>query len=155
MSQGKVNRRDFLRLCLLSAASAGVAACERVTPTTVLPEPSSTPTLQPGSSHIKLKGGGDAWTWNKVVSGYLDNPADCKSLIVSVNGTEVEAALSKDVASAGSPSFSASVPLEEGDNRVMGICQRSDGQEEKSDMSHFQERLHRIPTAKININLDG
>jgi cyclomaltodextrinase / maltogenic alpha-amylase / neopullulanase len=154
MNSGKVNRKEFLRLLLLAVAGASAVACEPVSPTlTAVPEPSSTPTLAPGS-RIKLNGDGDAWTWNKVVYGHLDNTANCKSLLVSANGIDVKAAVSKDSDSTDNSTFSATIPLVEGDNRVIAVCQLNSGQEEKSDMNHFQERLRRTPAARINITVE-
>jgi glycosidase len=98
---------------------------------------------------------GDAWTWYKVITGKLANPSECKSLLVSVNGAEVNAALDEGSASDGSSTFSATLPLSEGENRVRAICQRKDGQEEKSDMNSIQERLRRTPRAAIDITVNG
>src|SRR6266498_4309130 len=157
MSLGKLHRREFLRLCLLAAGSAGLAACEpttlAITPTPIA-EPSSTPTVRQ-SAHIKLNEGGDAWTWNKVVRGHLNDAANCKSLLINANGADVEVALSGVIDSKGNSTFSASIPLIEGDNRVVAICRCVDGQEEKSDMNSIQERLRRTPTAAIKIIVDG
>ena len=156
MNPGKVNRKDFLRLLLLSAAGAGAAACEPTSPTstaTALPAPSSTPTL-PLGTHLKLNSHGDAWTWNKAVTGTVTNASECKSLLVSANSVEVQAAL-EGANSNGDSTFSANVPLVEGDNRIVAVCQRKDGREEKSDMNSIQERLHRTPMAMINITVNG
>jgi cyclomaltodextrinase len=155
MTPGKINRKDFLRLLLLSAAGAGLVACEPASPTSILvTEPSSTPTLPPGY-RIRLDAGGDAWTWNKVVTGRVANASDCKSLLINANGADVEAALSDNPDSNGSSTFSANIPLVEGDNRIGAICQRKDGQEEKSAMNSIQERLHPTPIAMINITVNG
>src|SRR5919206_3443431 len=114
MNSGKVNRKDFLRLLLLSAAGAGVAACEPTLSTsTIVPEPSITPTLPPGD-RIELNMTGDAWTWNKVITGRLANASECKSLLVSINGAEVNADLNEGSDSSGSSTFSATLPLSEG-----------------------------------------
>src|SRR5512146_3044981 len=130
MMDHKFNRRDFLRLCLLSAASTGLAACERK-PTIATLLPSAVPTAKPGSS-IHLNTDGDAWVWKKTVRGYLSDASNCKSILLDVNGSQFPAALSGAKNSTGKPMFSAEVELTPGENRLTAICQRPDGQEELS-----------------------
>ena len=65
------------------------------------------------------------------------------------------AMLSDNPDSNGSSTFSANIPLVEGDNRIAAICQRKNGQEEKSDMNSIQERLHPTPLAMIHITVSG
>ncbi|RPI33882.1 MAG: hypothetical protein EHM70_04700, partial [Chloroflexota bacterium] len=150
----KLNRRDFLRLCVITATGVVVYACEQSLPLEATHTPSATPGVTPSptpglSGKIELEGWqADAWTWVKDVRGKLSGNEPCEDVIITVNGNYFPATLDSD-------RFSASIQLSEGDNRIYAVCRRPDGQEDKSMMLHYYERLRKSPKAIIQIKMDG
>jgi cyclomaltodextrinase / maltogenic alpha-amylase / neopullulanase len=159
----KLNRKGFLRVCAVAAAGSAVAACQGVLPEEVLPTPTPTtsptatspapsPTPQAGGELLLNGDGADAWTWVKQVKGKINGPVDCQEISISVNGLEYPA-------SREDGEFSASVPLAEGENRILAICRDSSAEtglhsELRSNPILFYERLRKVPTARISISLE-
>src|SRR5512142_230147 len=151
MPRDPLNRRDFLRLCLLTAASAGLGGCGGRSPISAT-GPTLVPTLPPGS-RVRLVTRGDVWTWQKKVVARLAGGADCQRLAIRANGSELPAALGSGPGRM--PAFSASIPLTEGQNELVAICTRPDGQEEFSQMNTIQQKLRDVPKAIIAISLNN
>ncbi|HKG54071.1 MAG TPA: hypothetical protein VKB04_07395, partial [Anaerolineales bacterium] len=151
MERVPLERRDFLRLCVVAAGSVLAAACQKAvqeiaTETEAIG--TSTATASPGSDvKVSLTGKDqDVWAWTKQVKGKLTG--ECKDLVVSVNGREFETQPDDE-------NFVAEVRLSEGENRVSATCRQSDGGEIQSNMLNYTERLRQTPTAVINISIDG
>jgi glycosidase len=145
--ENPLNRRGFLRLCVVAAGGTVIAACQQslqdlATATTVIPTP--TPKL---ITKIDLLGANqDVWIWTKPVEVAVSGP--CQSLVVEVNGREFE----------GKPqgeTFTTDIQFSSGLNRVTAACKQSDGIEIRSNMLNYTERLRQVPTAVINIALEG
>ena len=137
MADKTLNRSDFLRLSLVLAGGAFVAACGE---TELEPTPTKGIILKSG---IRLNGSKvDAWTFHKKVTGSLENPASCQAVFVANNGTRVDALLD------GS-SFSAEVPIHPGANSVSAVCRHEDEQQEWSPTMTITGPLQQRPTALI------
>jgi glycosidase len=140
-----LNRRDFLRLSLVLAGSAFIAACKEM-------QTEPAPALTKGNmlkSGIQLNGSNaDAWTFRKAVRGSLENPAACREVFVDNDSTRVEAHLE------GS-SFSAEVPIRPKTNSVTAVCQHEGEQEESSPSISITGRLEQRPTAIIIASLSN
>ena len=137
-----LNRRDFLRLSLVLAGGAFIAACGK---TELEPTPTKGILLKSG---IRLNGSdADAWTFRKMVMGSLENPAACQAVFVD-NNTRVEALLD------GS-SFSAEVPIWPGSNPLQAVCKQTSEEEELSTEINFTGRLTQRPTAIITPSLSN
>ena len=85
-------------------------------------------------------GGGDAFTWNKIVSG----TADCGSVTLSVNDTT-------ETVPVESSSFETRVALQPGPNVILGSC----GDEADAAEIVFDQRLEIHPTAWIDLEVRG
>lgn len=146
MENPSLNRRGFLRLCVLSVGGTILAACQQRLeglPTAAFESPTSTSNPIVG---IRQAGSDqDAWTWIKKIS--VEVSADCESTVVNVNGREFETQLENEM-------FTAEVSLSPGLNRIHAICKQSDGKEIRSNMLHYTERLRQVPTAVISITSD-
>jgi len=138
----KLKRREFLHLCLLTAGGAVLSACEQASSW------QSTPTSLPVAKIELDSWQADAWAWHKEVHGRIGGVEACEAIQINVNGVDFPAALQDG-------RFSASVALSEGENKIIAICRKPDGQEEKSLMLHYYERLRKAPKAVIQIRLDG
>jgi cyclomaltodextrinase / maltogenic alpha-amylase / neopullulanase len=161
MEEEMLNRKGFLRVCAVAAAGSSLAACDRVFPVegTPIPEqptsPPPTPTSAPvePAGEILLNGGtADAWTWVKQVNGKITGSLDCQEFVINVNNREF-------VSSREDGTFSASIPLTEGENRVLAICRTSDHSDGtksviSSNLLLYQERLRQIPSARIRLAVD-
>jgi len=103
-------------------------------------------TTEVSDARITLWGGDvDAWAWTRRVQG----ESRCQvggTVSVSVNGREVEA--ERD-----GPIFSALVPLDEGDNRIVARCRHPDEGSCGSAAITITQRLVRRPTARISIEV--
>jgi cyclomaltodextrinase / maltogenic alpha-amylase / neopullulanase len=143
MADRLIHRREFLRLSLVMAGGALAAACQKA-------QSGLTPTATQGislKSGIHLNGGNaDAWTFSKLVSGSLENPAACRAIWIDNGGVRVQAGLDGQ-------SFSASVPIQSGANPLTGVCQHQDEEEELSPGITFTGRLQQRPTAIIAASL--
>src|SRR5512133_3927525 len=131
--ENPLNRRGFIRLCMVAAGGAVVAACQQslqqiATATAVLP--TSTPK---SITNLRLLGADqDVWTWVKPVTGAVSG--ECQSLVVDINGSEFEAQLQSEA-------FKTDVTLSSGMNRVSAVCKQLDEVEIRSNMLNYTERL--------------
>src|SRR5919108_3536075 len=141
MEKPHLNRRDFLRLCVISAGGAIVPACEQtiteVIGTTTV-SPSSTPTVK-----LSLGTNVDAWTWVKQIRVGVSE-GECERVLLHVNGGEFQAQPEGD-------SFTADVQLSEGENQVTAACIQPGGGEVRSAPVVYTGRLRQVPTAVIQI----
>jgi glycosidase len=156
-----INRRDFLRLCLLTSVAAVSAACRRANsePDSPAPTPESTPVAESQTAGSTPETGpacevelgsedADIWAWSKQLTGQVTGLEDCLSVMLLVNSVNVE--VSQD-----GENFSADVPLAEGENEVTAVCQCADGQEGTPQMVTFTGRLTQRPKAIIQPRLEG
>lgn len=148
MQKAPLNRRGFLRLCVVAAGGTIAAACQQAL--SELPAEAATATPSPGSEvKVSLAGADqDVWTWVKPVKVGLAEPEKCQGVIVYVNGREVEARPEGEY-------FTADVRLSAGENRVWAACKQPGGGEIRSNMLNYTERLRQAPKAAIQITLDG
>ena len=145
-----LNRRDFLRLCVITAGSAIATACQKaLTDATAVPFgtstafPSATPSLK-----LSLAGGNqDAWTWAKQVKVGVSE-GECERVVVQANGRQFETQAQGQV-------FTAEVRLSAGENQVSATCLQPGGGEVRSDPVIYTGRLRQVPTAVIHIALEG
>jgi glycosidase len=149
MEKAPLSRRGFLRLCVVAAGSAMVAACQKAlqelgTATPVVGTSTAVPSPLP-TTKLSLTGA-DAWTWLKPVK--VGVTGKCESVFVTANGHNFQAQPEGDY-------FKAEVGLAAGENQVNATCLGSEGAEIKSDSVIYTERLRQVPTAIIQINLDG
>ncbi|RPI86235.1 MAG: hypothetical protein EHM41_09230 [Chloroflexi bacterium] len=162
VSKDKLNRKDFLKFCALTTTGIVLSSCQRVLPAESTPTPTipaanpTTPAIQAVNTPtpdiprgIEITGwNADAWSWTKEVRGRLKGEISCQDVSLIVNGAEFEATVDGE-------NFKASIPLTEGENRIIAVCKREQGVEE-SFMLHYYERLHNNPKAVIQISLkDG
>ena len=142
-----ISRRGFLRLCVITAGGAVIAACQQALQD-VATATEAVSTLTPVSpTKINLIGAKqDVWVWNKLVK--VEVSGECQSVIVHVNHGEVEATPEGEI-------FTADLKLSAGENQVSAVCKQSNGSEIRSNMLNYTERLRQAPTAVIDIALDG
>src|SRR5512147_2280924 len=118
MADQPLNRRDFLRLSLVLAGSA-LASCQGIVP-------GSTPTDAKGNmpkSAFQLNGGdADAWSYDKLIKGFLKDPSACRAVWID-NGRADSARVQ---ATLDGQAFSASVPTQPGSNSLKAVCQKAD-----------------------------
>jgi cyclomaltodextrinase / maltogenic alpha-amylase / neopullulanase len=150
MENTPLNRRSFLRLSVVAAGSALMAACQQalrgIAPETEAVEATASPSPQPGVK-VSLTGADqDVWTWIKPVKVQVSG--ECEGVVVYVNGREFEAQPEGEY-------FTADIRLSEGENRVSAACRELGGGEIQSNMLDYTERLRQVPTAVIQIALDG
>ena len=145
MDKTPLNRRDFLRLCVLAAGGAVAAACgktitEIVGTSTVSPSPAPAVKLSLGTNL-------DAWTWVKQMKVGVSE-GECEKVILSVNGQNFQARPEGDY-------FIADIQLSEGENQITASCVQPGGGEVTSEPVVYTGRLRQAPTAIINIALEG
>src|SRR5688572_15568062 len=135
MRQKKFSRRDFLRLSSTAAAAALAAAYG---PMRFVSAQSDT------EEAIVLSGGkAEVWAWQTVVAG---RAADCTSVMVNANDTNIETAVTEG-------QFSVTVPIAEGENSITAACQ--EGEAVMSEPLVYTGRLRDVPRSNISISLDG
>jgi cyclomaltodextrinase len=149
MQKTPLSRRGFLRLCVVAAGSAIAAACQKALQniaTETVGTSTVSPSPEPGVK-VSLTGADqDAWTWVKPVKVGVEG--ECESVVVYVNGREFEAWRDGEY-------FTAEVNLSEGENLVNAVCRQRGGEEIRSNMLDYTERLRQVPKAVIQIALDG
>ena len=148
MKKSLISRRGFMHLSVIAAGSVIAAACqESLTPTSAI----QTSTLVPSpTSPVKLTfpgGNVDAWTWVKQVKVGVSE-GTCERVLIQVNGQALEAQPEGE-------SFTAEVQLAEGQNQVNATCILPGGAEVQPDPVTYTARLRQVPTAIINIALEG
>jgi glycosidase len=145
-----LTRRGFLRLSAIAAGSAVVAACQRaLQDLATATEAIATITVSPESS-VKLSvlgGNQDVWAWVRQVKIGVSE-GECEQAIVRVNGQEFETQPAGET-------FTAEVRVFTGENQVSAACLQPGGGEVRSDPVVYTGRLRQIPTAVIQITLDG
>jgi cyclomaltodextrinase / maltogenic alpha-amylase / neopullulanase len=135
-----LDRRGFLRLCVLAVGGAFVAACQqRLNDVAVMTEVPPSPTLS-----IKASDQG-VWTWVKPVRVVVSGK--CEAVLIRVNNREFTATQAGD-------EFTADVELTAGENRLNAACRQLDGTEVQSNMLNYTERLRQVPRAVITIALN-
>jgi len=92
--------------------------------------------------------GGDAWTWDKELSGTCAGCADQAAISLRVNGQTFPAERKGD-------SFSATVGLQSGENQVVAAAALPDGTEVKSTPVTYTVRLDPRPTARLIATIEG
>src|SRR5688572_5883761 len=146
MDKAPLTRRGFLRLSVVAAGSVIAAACQKA-----LTEAIGTSTASPSptpSVKVSLTGADqDAWTWFKQVKVGIAE-GECESVIIHVNGQQFEAQREGET-------FTADVKLSAGENQVSAACLLPGGAEILSDPVIYTGRLRQVPTAVIQIALDG
>lgn len=146
METPPLTRRSFLRLSVVAAGSVLAAACQRASTPVVLTSTaaaSSTP-----SAKLRVNNGNvDAWTWVRQIRVGVSE-GECERVLLQVNGQQFEAKPDGD-------SFTAEVPLSEGENIVSATCTTPAGEEVPSEPVVYTERLRQVPTATIQISLES
>jgi glycosidase len=145
-----LDRRGFLRLCAVTAGGAVLAACQQalhnITPTTQ-GTPTSTASPEP-TVKLKLGGGNqDVWAWTKQVKVQISE-GECEGIILDVNGQQVEAQPQDGF-------FTAEVGLSSGENKISALCLLPGSVEIQSEPVIYTARLRQVPTATIQLALDG
>jgi cyclomaltodextrinase / maltogenic alpha-amylase / neopullulanase len=144
MKKAPLTRRDFLRLSLVTAGSVIAAACQKALPEAV---GTAVPSLTPSVKLSLANGSQDAWTWVKQVKVRVSE-GECERVVIQANGQPFEAQPEGEF-------FSADVALLEGENQVNALCLQPGGSEISSEPVTYTARLRQVPTAVIQIGLDG
>lgn len=145
--ENSLNRRGFLRLCVVAAGGVVVAACQQslqdiATATQAIPTGTPLPRAK-----INLTGTDqDVWIWSKPVQVKVSG--ECEKAVVEVDGTPFEAQPELEA-----ETFVAEVKFSPGENQVSATCVQPDGVEIRSNMLNYTERLRQVPTALIEIAL--
>jgi cyclomaltodextrinase len=143
MPEQALNRREFLRLSMVLASGALVAACQEIGPGT----PPAKGTMHPPK--IQLSGSNtDVWAFHKQVRGSMQDPSACQAVLIENNDARVQTALQEYI-------FSAEVPIRPGSNVLRAVCQGADNQEEPSQEITFTGRLQQRPRATIAVSLSN
>ena len=162
MNNQSINRREFMRLGLLTALMAISAACRRENSQSDSPTPGagstsiaenqatgSPPPSADSACEVQLdSAGAEVWAWRKHVSGQVTGLDNCLAVMMMVNSVDVEVSQEGE-------SFSADVPIAEGENEVTAVCHCADGQEGTAQMVSFTGRLRQRPKAMIRATLEG
>ncbi|MGE5224091.1 MAG: alpha-amylase family glycosyl hydrolase [Omnitrophica WOR_2 bacterium] len=162
MSTGKLSRRGFLRLAWAAAAGSVAAACGRKLSPVQTPLPSSIPATETPMSiptpsptqtpaikaSLTLNGGqADVWGWQKQVGGKLSGLGKTTDISVESNGLTQSAEIMND-------RFSATVPIDSGENRIRAVAQDRTGEQIVSNNLIYSGRLSHRPRANITIDLE-
>jgi len=150
MEKTPINRRSFLRLCVVAAGSLVATACQKaIEDIATATEAIATSTVS-ASSAVKLNlagGARDVWAWVKQVKVQVSE-GQCEKVVVRVDDQEFTAQPDGEY-------FSAEVKLSEGKNQVSAVCLQPGGAETSSDSAIFTGRLREAPTAVIEIGFEG
>lgn len=104
--------------------------------------------LQAAESPLRLDAmGGDAWTFDKRVTGYV-SASDCDEVRIESPVGAVTALISED-------RFSAEVPLRSGLNEIRALCERNDKEVARSDPQRWLNRIEDRPRAWTRVRVDG
>ena len=82
----------------------------------------------------------------KSMRGSMANPAACQAVWIDNSGTRVSAALQENF-------FSAEVPIRQGTNTIMAVCQHQNQEEDLSPSSTINGRLEQRPRSVITSSL--
>ena len=152
MDKAPLTRRGFLRLSVVAAGSVIAAACQKAlrdlaSQTKVIGTSTASASPTP-SVKVSLTGTDqDAWTWFKQVKVGIAE-GECESVIIHVNGQQFGAQPDGET-------FTADVRLSAGENQVSAACLLPGGGEILSDPVIYTGRLRQVPTAVIQVALDG
>src|SRR5215212_8142902 len=147
MKNAPLNRRDFLRLCVVAAGGTVITACEQALREIAVATDAVSSLTPAPTTMINLIGKDqDVWTWVKSVKVTVSGA--CENIKVFANGQDVETQPEGDT-------FIADVKFSAGENHVNAACSQPDGAEIMSNMLNYTERLRQVPTAVIDIALDG
>ena len=150
MTNPTLTRRHFLHLSWMALVGTAATACRpRPVPSPTAEQvgggtaPAATPAAE---EQVELSGGDtEVWAWQKAVTGKV--AGDCPALVVYANDASMEVSRDGD-------QFSALVPVAEGENRLVAACQRTGGEEQRSNMLTYTGRLYRRPTAVIQVTVE-
>ena len=92
--------------------------------------------------------GGDAWAWQKTLTGTCPDCPPEATIALRVNGTPVPTERDGDV-------FSAVAQFDPGANEVVAVATMPDGREERSTLVTYTVRLEPRPTARLTTRVDG
>jgi glycosidase len=92
--------------------------------------------------------GGDAWAWQKTLTGTCPGCPPEATIALLVNGTPIQAEREGDA-------FTAVAKLDPGDNEVLATARMPDGGEERSAPVTYTVRLQPRPTARLTARVDG
>ncbi|HET6598064.1 MAG TPA: alpha-amylase family glycosyl hydrolase [Anaerolineales bacterium] len=146
MKKDLLTRRDFLRLSVIATGSAIAAACQNaLTPIPLISTAAASPA--PSAKLRVVNGNVDAWAWVKQIKVGV-SAGECERVLLQVNGQPFDAKPDGD-------SFTADVPLSEGENEVSATCITPAGEEVPSESVVYTQRLRQVPTATIQISIDG
>ena len=129
--ENSLNRRGFLRLCVVAAGGVVVAACQQslqdiATATQAIPTGTPLPRAK-----INLTGTDqDVWIWSKPVQVKVSG--ECEKAVVEVDGTPFEAQPELEA-----ETFVAEVKFSPGENHVSATCVQPDGVEIRSNMLNY------------------
>jgi cyclomaltodextrinase / maltogenic alpha-amylase / neopullulanase len=124
----RYSRRDFLRFSGTTLVAASLKF----------------PAQAQEAGMIRLHGGdSDVWAWRRQVSGQVSG---CDAVTVDVNGVGVPASVEGET-------FSAEVPIAEGENAISASC--ADDASLISESLTYTGRLRDVPIAQITINIEG
>src|SRR5688572_22442762 len=145
MEKPRLNRRDFLRLCVITAGGAIAVACEKtitkaIGTSTAFPSPTPAVKLDLGTDV-------DAWAWVKQIRVGVSE-GECESVLLHVNGQEFQALQEGE-------SFTADIQLSEGENQVSAACIQPGGGKVTSEPVVYTGRLRQAPTAVIQIAMQS
>ncbi len=132
MEMTPLNRRGFLRLCVVAAGGTIAAACQSALQETEVvasstASPSPVPTKLP-SQEVSLAGADqDVWAWIKPVKVAGPAVAKPQDVFVSVNGREFETQKDGEY-------FTTEIRLSTGINRISATYKQPDGGEIRSNM---------------------
>ena len=148
MKKAPLSRRDFLRLSVIASGSAIATACQgALTPTITVGTSTAAPSPTPSVKFSLSGGNADAWTWIKQVKVGVSE-GTCEKVLLRRNGQDVEAVPEGET-------FTAEVPLVQGENQIQAICIQPGGDEAVSDPVVYNVRLRPGPTALIQIALQN
>jgi hypothetical protein len=94
--------------------------------------------------------GGDAWAWQKTLSGYCPGCPPGATIELLVNGASVPAERKGDTGT-----FSGVATLDPGDNEVLAVVRMPDGGEVRSVPVTYTVRLEPRPNARLTARTDG
>ncbi len=96
--------------------------------------------------NIQLNGvDGEIWAWQHAVSGEV-GAEDCDAIELHVNGSMFPAMLS-------GTTFTATIPLQAGENVITALCRHTNGQETMSESVTLTGMLRDVPRSNIHIEL--
>ena len=134
---------EHLGCCRLTAAQE-VAAQEDGMVVQSPPEESPSPPIA-----LDLHGG-DAWAWQKTLSGSCPGCPPGATIELLVNGASVPAERKGDTGK-----FTAVATFDPGDNEVLAVVRMPDGGEVRSVPETYTVRLEPRPTARLTARIDG